>query len=94
MAEDDNAKALISRVGLGSKWGDSDIFVLSIEGITEKEDPECGEKGGVNGTAATNSLWMPYVNWLCEDFVYAGWRHCESSFTLWRGSAKGEADII
>ena len=77
LAEDDNAKELIGRVGLGHKWGDPDIFVLSIEGVKQKENPICGEQGGRNGTGATNNLWEPYEDWLCEDFVYAGWRHCE-----------------
>ena len=82
LAEDDNAEKLINRVGLGGKWGDPDIFVLSIEGVTKKENPDCGEKGGKNGTGATNNIWEPYEDWLCEDFVYAGWRHCESLYTL------------
>ena len=92
--EHDNAKELISRVGLGDKWGDSDIFVLSIEGVTKKENPICGEKGGINGTAALNDLHEPYEDFLCEDFVYAGWRHCELLYTLLKRSARGTAKTI
>ena len=94
MAEDDNAKALISRVGLGHKWGDSDIFVLSIKGVTKKENPICSEKGGKNGTASTNNLWEPYEDWLCEDFVYAGWRHCEFTLHPVEGNGMAKADMV